>query len=62
LNADIEPGEALKREILAHGRRRLGAALAPRDIVFRPSLPKTESGKIKRRLLAEEQGDDRPEA
>jgi acetyl-CoA synthetase len=49
-----KPGYELKRQLLAHARRRLGAAIAPRDIVFRHKLPKTESGKIKRRLLAED--------
>ncbi len=45
------PGEALRRELLAHARRRLGPALAPRAIVFRDQLPKTDSGKIMRRVL-----------
>ena len=49
-----EPGDDLKRQLLAHARRLLGAAIAPRGIVFRSELPKTESGKIKRRLLADE--------
>jgi len=34
-----------------HARKRLGPAVAPREIVFRESLPKTRSGKIMRRLL-----------
>ena len=46
-----EPGEALRRDLLAHARRRLGAAVAPREIDFRKNLPKTRSGKIMRRLL-----------
>ena len=46
-----EPGEALRKELLALARRRLGAAVAPREIEFQPSLPKTRSGKIMRRLL-----------
>ncbi len=46
-----EPCEALRKELLAHARRRLGPAVAPRDIAFRDSLPKTRSGKIMRRLL-----------
>jgi acetyl-CoA synthetase len=45
------PGEALRRELLAHARRRLGPAVAPREIAFREQLPKTHSGKILRRLL-----------
>jgi acetyl-CoA synthetase len=46
-----QPSEELRRSILAHGRRLLGAAIAPRDIEFAPSLPRTRSGKIMRRLL-----------
>jgi acetyl-CoA synthetase len=45
------PDEALRRELLAHARRRLGPAVAPREIAFRDSLPRTRSGKIMRRLL-----------
>ncbi len=37
--------------ILAHARKRLGAVVAPKEIDFSPSLPKTRSGKIMRRLL-----------
>ena len=43
--------EALRRELLAHARRRLGAAVAPRDVAFVASLPRTRSGKIMRRVL-----------
>jgi acetyl-CoA synthetase len=43
--------EAMHRALLAHARKRLGPAVAPREIEFRESLPKTRSGKIMRRLL-----------
>ena len=43
--------EALRADVLGFARRRLGPALAPREIVFCRSLPKTGSGKIVRRLL-----------
>jgi len=43
--------EALRRELLGHARKRLGAAVAPKAIEFRSNLPKTRSGKIMRRLL-----------
>jgi acetyl-CoA synthetase len=43
--------EEQKRQILAHARKKLGAALAPREIEFTDNLPKTRSGKIMRRLL-----------
>ena len=43
--------DALRRDLLALARKRLGPSVAPRDIQFRPTLPKTRSGKIMRRLL-----------
>jgi acetyl-CoA synthetase len=43
--------EALRRDILAFARRRLGTAVAPREIEFTDRLPRTRSGKILRRLL-----------
>ncbi len=45
------PDEALERELMALARTRLGPAVAPRTIAFLPSLPRTRSGKIMRRLL-----------
>jgi acetyl-CoA synthetase len=51
LKNDVEPSEALRKELLGHARKRLGPAIAPKEIVFRGSLPKTRSGKIMRRLL-----------
>ena len=45
------PSEALRMELLGHARKRLGAAIAPKEIAFVDSLPKTRSGKIMRRLL-----------
>jgi acetyl-CoA synthetase len=43
--------DALQRSILALARTRLGAVVAPKEIAFVPSVPKTRSGKIMRRLL-----------
>ncbi|MBP6813861.1 MAG: acetate--CoA ligase [Burkholderiaceae bacterium] len=43
--------EALRLDIMAHARKRLGAAVAPKEIAFLPMLPRTRSGKIMRRLL-----------
>ena len=43
--------EALRRELLGFARKKLGPAVAPKEIDFQPSLPKTRSGKIMRRLL-----------
>jgi acetyl-CoA synthetase len=52
---ELKPGktgdEKLRKELLAHARRRLGAAIAPRDVAFVESLPRTRSGKIMRRVL-----------
>jgi len=45
------PEPALRQDILAHARKRLGAAVAPKEIAFLPALPRTRSGKIMRRLL-----------
>jgi acetyl-CoA synthetase len=46
-----EANEALRKELLGHARRRLGPAVAPKQIDFRKNLPRTRSGKIMRRLL-----------
>ncbi len=51
LKAGWEATPELRRQLLAHARARLGAAVAPREIDFKPSLPRTRSGKIMRRLL-----------
>jgi len=51
LKPGYEASDALERELLGHARKRLGAAVAPREIEFRGCLPKTRSGKILRRLL-----------
>jgi acetyl-CoA synthetase len=51
----LKPGftgdDALRRSILAHARKRLGAVVAPKEIEFVADLPRTRSGKIMRRLL-----------
>jgi acetyl-CoA synthetase len=51
----LKPGyaaeESLRRELYGFARKRLGAAVAPKEIAFVDSLPKTRSGKIMRRLL-----------
>ena len=51
LKPGFAPGDALNRELLAFVRKRLGAAVAPKEIAFVSVLPKTRSGKIMRRLL-----------
>jgi len=42
---------AERHELLRFARDKLGPGVAPREIDFVPSLPKTRSGKIMRRLL-----------
>jgi len=51
LKPGFEPTEELKRELIGFGRKKLGAAVAPKEIEFQENLPKTRSGKIMRRLL-----------
>ncbi len=51
LKKGFSPSDDLRRDLLAFARKRLGAAVAPREIEFRDWLPKTRSGKIMRRLL-----------
>ena len=51
LKSGFEPSEDLRLELLGHARKRLGPAVAPKEIDFRDNLPKTRSGKIMRRLL-----------
>ena len=57
LRPGLQPGPEQQTDILAFARRRLGPAVAPREIAFDQHLPKTRSGKVMRRLLrAREQG------
>lgn len=51
LRKGFEPSEALQRELLGFARSRLGAVVAPKEIEFVSTLPRTRSGKIMRRLL-----------
>ncbi|QDG53653.1 acetate--CoA ligase [Persicimonas caeni] len=51
LHKDYEPSKELRRELMGFARTHLGSTVAPREIEFADSLPKTRSGKIMRRLL-----------
>jgi len=51
LKPGFEAGDPLRKDLLGHARKRLGAVVAPKEIDFRVNLPKTRSGKIMRRLL-----------
>ncbi len=48
---DAEPSEALRKELVDHVRKEIGAIASPDVIQWAPSLPKTRSGKIMRRIL-----------
>jgi acetyl-CoA synthetase len=43
--------KALERSVRGHARKRLGPAVAPREVEFVDHLPHTRSGKVMRRLL-----------
>ncbi len=51
LHEGSQPSDELRNEIMRFVRGKLAAAVAPREIEFLDSLPKTRSGKIMRRLL-----------
>jgi len=51
LKPGYEPSDELNRELIGFGRKKLGVAVAPKEIEFQDNLPKTRSGKIMRRLL-----------
>jgi len=51
LNTDYEWSKDLRRDLMRFCREKLSAGIAPRDIEYVDSMPKTRSGKIMRRLL-----------
>ena len=51
LNADQEPSEELRKELTKWVRKEIGPIASPDWIQWSPSLPKTRSGKIMRRIL-----------
>ncbi len=51
LRREVETTDEVITNIMAHARRRLGAAVAPREIVAVDQLPVTRSGKVMRRVL-----------
>jgi acetyl-CoA synthetase len=48
---DVEPTEDLRKELVQHVRTDIGPIATPDLIQFTPSLPKTRSGKIMRRII-----------
>jgi acetyl-CoA synthetase len=51
LKVGEEPTEALRKELVAWVRKEIGPIASPDAIQWAPSLPKTRSGKIMRRIL-----------
>ena len=51
LISGVEPTEALRKELVAWVRKEIGPIASPDAIQWAPSLPKTRSGKIMRRIL-----------
>jgi acetyl-CoA synthetase len=51
LKPGCEPTDVLRQELLGFTRARLGAAVSPKEIEFRSTIPKNRAGKIMRRLL-----------
>ena len=58
LLAGETPSDELKKELVAHVRQEIGPIASPDLIQFAPSLPKTRSGKIMRRILRKIAEDD----
>jgi acetyl-CoA synthetase len=58
LMAGEQPSEALRKELVAWVRQEIGPIASPDLIQFAPSLPKTRSGKIMRRILRKIAEDD----
>jgi len=61
LKDGVAESEQLKGELVKHVRKEIGPIATPEAIQFAPSLPKTRSGKIMRRILrkiAEKKTDD----
>lgn len=54
----VEPTEELRKELVAHVRKEIGAIASPDKLQFAPGLPKTRSGKIMRRILRKIAEDD----
>ncbi|WP_288485879.1 acetate--CoA ligase [uncultured Novosphingobium sp.] len=50
-NAEVEPDDALRAELVKWVRTEIGPIATPDVIQFAPALPKTRSGKIMRRIL-----------
>jgi long-chain acyl-CoA synthetase len=50
----VEPSDVLGEELIAYCRERLAGYKCPRTVDFRPDLPRTDGGKLYKRLLRDE--------
>jgi acetyl-CoA synthetase len=51
LKPGIHPSDELRLELIGFSRKKLGSAVAPKEIEFTDNVPKNKAGKIMRRLL-----------
>jgi long-chain acyl-CoA synthetase len=51
---DVEPTPELAQEIIAFAREHLANFKCPRQVDFRPELPRHDNGKLYKRLLRDE--------
>jgi acetyl-CoA synthetase len=51
LNADVQPSDDLRKDLIKWVRHEIGPFAAPDILQWAPGLPKTRSGKIMRRIL-----------
>ncbi len=51
LKSGNSPSDDMRLDIIGFARKKMGPAVAPKELAFLESLPKTKSGKILRRLL-----------
>ena len=58
LMAGEKGSDELRKELIAHVRKEIGAIASPDKLQFAPGLPKTRSGKIMRRILRKIAEDD----
>jgi long-chain acyl-CoA synthetase len=50
----VQPSEGLAAELIAHCQERIGRYKCPRSVDFRDHLPRTDGGKLYKRLLRDE--------
>ena len=50
----VQPSDELAAELIAHCQERIGRYKCPRSVDFRDHLPRTDGGKLYKRLLRDE--------